>query len=79
MSETQNITVRLDKAVLQKARVLAARRGTSISALVSSSIEKLAQAEDAYGAAMEQALSDLDRGLPLGGPPYLSRDAAHDH
>ena len=50
--EKQNITVRLNKQTIQKARVLAARRSTSISGLLASQIEGLAAEEDAYDHAM---------------------------
>jgi predicted transcriptional regulator len=78
MATSQNLTVRLDQQTVRKAKVAAARRGTSISRLVAQAIEDLAREEDAYEAAMNEALADLDRGLPLGGPPYLSRRETHD-
>jgi predicted transcriptional regulator len=77
MAGTRNLTIRLDEQTVQKARVVAARRGTSISALVAETIEQLARDEEAYEAAMQHALADLDRGLPLGGGPYLGRDETH--
>ncbi len=44
--ENQNITVRLSKRTIHKARILAARRATSISGLVAEQIEKMAGEED---------------------------------
>jgi hypothetical protein len=78
MTAHQNLTVRLSREVIEHARVLAARRGSSISALVAETIEALAADEQAYEAAKRLALEDLRRGLPLGGGPYLSRDEAHE-
>ena len=78
MGAAQNLTVRLDKSVIHKARVLAARRGSSISRLVAETIEQLAAAEDDYELSLHAALEDLEEGLPLGGPPYLARDETHD-
>jgi len=77
MPAAQNLTVRLDKSVVRKARVLAAQRGVSISRLVADTIERLTQEEEAYERAMRGALDDLDDGLSLDGPPYLTRDEAH--
>ncbi len=77
MPDTQNLTIRLPIAVLRKARIVAAKRGTSISALVSEKIEEIAGDEDAYEAAKRRAVRLLDRGFHLGGKP-ASRDALHD-
>lgn len=76
MAATQNLTIRLPLKTVKKARIVAARRGTSISALVAEKIEEVAGEDDAYEAARRQALRLLDRGFPLGGRP-LDRDALH--
>ncbi len=78
MTAHQNLTVRLPREVIEHARVLAARRGSSISALVAETIEALAADGEAYEDAKRLALEDLRRGLSLGGGPYLSRDEAHE-
>ena len=70
----RNITVRLDEATIQKARVAAARRGISISRLLIEQIEVLARQDDDYDRAMQHALADLERGFDLGGGPYPARD-----
>lgn len=77
MTAHQNLTVRLPQSVIEKARVLAAERRSSISALVAETIEALVAEGDAYEAAKRVALGELGAGLPLGGPPYLERDDAH--
>jgi hypothetical protein len=76
VAATQNLTIRLPVKTLKRARIVAARRGTSISALVAEKIDEVAGEDDAYEAAKRQALRVLDRGFRLGGRP-LSRDAAH--
>ena len=79
MGNTRNLTVRLDEAVIQKARIVAARRGSSISRLVAEAIEAMASNEDIeYEQAMREALKLMDHGIDLGGPPYLTRDEAHE-
>ncbi len=75
---TQNLTVRLSQRVIEHARVLAARRGSSISALVAATIEQLAAEDEAYEACKRLALADLNAGLPLGDGAWLAREEAHD-
>ncbi|HSO29007.1 MAG TPA: DUF6364 family protein [Candidatus Sulfomarinibacteraceae bacterium] len=74
----RNITVQLDEATLRKARVAAARRGSSISRLVADQIDVLARQDDDYERAMQDALAELERGYDLGGGPYPARDAVYD-
>jgi hypothetical protein len=76
--EKQNITLRLSKRTLQKARVLAAKRSTSISGLLTSQIEQLAETEDDYERAMDRAFARMEKGFHLGGVHKLDRDALHE-
>ncbi len=77
MSVKQNLTVQLELGTIRKAKVLAAKRGTSVSALVAAQIEQSVAAEDAYEAARRNALELLEQGFHLGGG-RLNRDALHD-
>ena len=77
-SPTQNVTVRLDRRTLRKARVLAAKRQTSISALLARQIEVLVGEEEAYERAHRRALALLDRGFHLGGRIEVPRDQWHE-
>lgn len=74
----QNVTVRLDRETVRKARILAARRDTSISGLVAAQIEALVSADDAYDRAKRQALELLDGGFHLGGVHRTDRAQLHD-
>ena len=74
----RNITVQLDEATIQKARVAAAKRGSSISRLLTEQIEVLARQDDDYDRVMGDALAELERGYDLGGGPYPARDDLHD-
>ena len=74
----RNITVQLDEETVQKARVAAAKRGSSISRLLTEQIEALARQDDDYDRAMQDALAGLDRGFDLGGGPYPAREDLHD-
>ena len=77
VDEKQNITVRLSKQTIQKARVLAARRSASISSLVADRIEELAAEEDAYDRAMNRAIARMEKGFHLGGVHKIDREALH--
>jgi hypothetical protein len=77
-NQKQNLTISLTKETLQKARVLAARRATSISGLVEDQIESLVGQEEAYERAQRQALALLDQGFHLGGVIRTSRDEWHE-
>jgi len=74
----QNVTVSLSRETLKKAKILAARRDTSISGLLAEQIEILTGQEEAYERAERQALALLDRGFHLGGIIRATRDEWHD-
>ncbi len=71
----RNLTVQLDEETVSKARVLAARRSTSISKLVAQEIGRLVGEDDAYQRAKEIALAQLRQGFHLGGRPLPDRDS----
>lgn len=73
----QNLTVSLDKALLQKLRVIAAERSTSISRLVAEELEGIVEQSERFENARRRALQDLEAGYRLGGQS-ASRDALHD-
>jgi hypothetical protein len=73
----QNLTIQLDRGTIRKAKVLAAKRGISVSALVAGLIEQSVAAEDACEAARRNALELLEQGFRLGGA-RLNRDALHE-
>ena len=77
-SVKQNITVRLDRRTLRKAKVLAAKRNTSISGLLAEQIETLVREDDAYEHAHRRALALLDQGFHLGGRIDSTRDEWHE-
>jgi Family of unknown function (DUF6364) len=73
----RNLTLQLDEAVIRKARVLAARRGTSISGLVARELEELVAEDARYEAAMRRADEIMDRSVARGGRTWR-RDELHD-
>ena len=74
----QNLTISLNRKTIRKAKILAARRATSISGLVAEQIEILVGEEEAYERAERQALSLLEQGFHLGGVIRVSRDELHE-
>jgi len=77
---TQNVTLALPKGVLTRVKVLAAERGTSISALLTGLLEKAVDDDDAFARARQRGLSALDRPADLGtgGRRPASRDELHE-
>jgi len=73
----QNITLSLEKAIIQDAKVLAAKRSLSISALLAQELTRLVKQEKEYQQARLNALNDLEQGLRLGGSP-VDRESLYD-
>jgi len=63
----QNLTLRIAVETVRKAKVIAAERGTSISALVAAKIEEVVGEDAAYQAARRRAVHWLAQGWRLGG------------
>jgi hypothetical protein len=74
----QNLTISLSPKTIRKAKVLAARRGSSISGLVAEQIETLVGEEEAYERAERNALALLEQGFHLGGLIRATRDELHE-
>lgn len=74
----RNLTIQLDEETVAKAKVLAARRSTSVGKLVAQEIQKLVGEDEAYARARTAALAHLSRGFHLGGGALPDRDALHD-
>jgi hypothetical protein len=77
MVAKHNITVAIEPALLKKARAVAARRGTSVSALLADELRDLVAEDAAFVAARKRALTLFDSPLPLGGKPP-PRDSLHE-
>jgi len=74
----QNLTISLSRQTIQKAKVLAARRATSISGLLAEQVEILVGEDEAYERAQRQAMSLLDQGFHMGGLIRATRDELHE-
>lgn len=78
--ETRNVTLSLPEDVLREAKVLAARRGTSVSALLAGALSELVERESGYAAARERSLATMEEGrdLETGGEISWGRDELHE-
>jgi HSP90 family molecular chaperone len=78
--ETQNITLAIPKEILIKVKVLAARRQTSVSRMLTQMLEKLVQQEDGYDHARRRHRQWLEGGANLGteGCAETTRDELHE-
>jgi predicted transcriptional regulator len=73
-----NITLKVDRELLRRAKVIAAERDTSVSALVAEQLEKTVRERDGYEQAKRRALANLKKGFDLGYKPPASRDELYE-
>jgi hypothetical protein len=78
--EKQNITLSLPKDVLQRVKIIAVKRQTSVSALLTQTLERIVQLDDAYVNAQRRHQQWLERGADLGtdGQAPNQRDLLHE-
>ena len=74
----QNITLSIDKKLIQKVKVLAAHKQTSISGLLSAELLKTVEKAEKYEWAKRKAMGHLEKGFHLGGTAVSSREALHE-
>ncbi len=73
-----NITIKVESDLVRDAKVLAAKRGTSLSRLVAEQLRTMVQQDQVYAAAKTHALHNLQHGLDLEWEKPASREALHD-
>ena len=80
MGTNQNITLSVPREVLKRVKRLAADRDTSVSALMTEALDRLADDSRRYSAARKRALAALKspRSLGTGGRCTWSRDELHE-
>jgi len=61
-----NITLKIDSDIAQAAKILAARRGTSLSRLVADQLAEAVRKDSDYEAAKRRALAQLAKAKILG-------------
>ena len=72
-----NLTLQLDRDVIRRARIVAAKRGTSVSALVARELDALVEGDERYEEASRRAMELMARATPRGGRSWR-RDELHD-
>jgi hypothetical protein len=72
-----NLTIQLEAKTVLRAKVLAASRGTSVSALVAQTLESMVDEHERYEVARRQAERNMAEAKDLGGRDW-TRDELHD-
>lgn len=74
----QNITLSVEKELLKKAKLLAAKKETSVTKLLTEQLTRLVSEDDQYELAKKRALMILKRGFHLGGRIIAKREDLHE-
>jgi hypothetical protein len=74
----QNITLSMEKDLIRKAKILAAKKETSISGLLSQELARILSDEDLYESARKRATGRLKKGYHLGGKILATREELHE-
>jgi uncharacterized OsmC-like protein len=74
----QNITLSLDKDLIRKAKVISAKRRSSISNMLSQELKRIVESDEKYEIAKKKAIADLRTGYHLGGIITASREELHE-
>jgi hypothetical protein len=80
VAENQNITLSVPRELLKRVKRVAADRDTSVSALMTEALGRVADENRRYSAARKRALAALRsrRSLGTGGRRTWSREDVHD-
>ena len=78
MNRKTNITLKLDADLLRSVKVLAAKRGTSISAFAAETLAEAVKREDSHQQAMKRSIALMNEGWKLGWKKPKSRDELHE-
>ena len=74
----QNITISLDKELIQEGKVIAAKRGTSLNRMLRLELEKIIRNARQYDIAKQKAIAAMKAGFHSGMDRYPSRDELHE-
>lgn len=80
MAETQNLTLSLPRDLIKQVKRVAVERETSISALLTEALARIADEDRRYSAARKRALAAMRsaRSLGTGGQRTWTRDELHE-
>jgi predicted transcriptional regulator len=73
-----NLTIKIEKDLLRKIRIIAAEKDTSISAIVADAIEQQSTQSGRYEEARRRAIARMNSGVKLNWEKPLSRDEMHE-
>jgi predicted transcriptional regulator len=78
--KTRNVTLSLPEDLLRQLKIAAAKRETSVSAMLTAALRQIADEEDGYAEAQRLMLADLRKGYRLGthGKIGWTRDDLHE-
>lgn len=74
----QNITLSLEKDLIKKGKIIASKKETSLSRLLSDFLTQIINEEERYELSKRKALQILKKGYHLGGRISWSRDELHE-
>lgn len=70
----RNLTIAIETDLVRKARVIAARRETSLSRMLAEELKRLVAEEEGYDRARRKAIAYLRSGFALGGKVTSTRE-----
>jgi len=74
----QNITLSIQKELLKKAKLMAAKKDTSVTKLLTEQLTKMVLEDDQYDSGKKRALAILRKGFHLGGSIIAKREELHE-
>jgi hypothetical protein len=74
----QNVTLSIEKEIIKKGKVVAARRDTSISKMLADLLKGMVDNDERYEAAKRSALQLLRKGIHLGGNITWKREDLYE-
>ena len=74
----QNITISLDKDLIQSGKMMAAQRGTSLNRMLRLELERIIKNAGQYDIAKQKAITAMKMGFHSGMDCYTSRDDVHE-
>lgn len=70
----RNVTIQIEQELIDRARVLAARKGTSVSGLVARELQEIVDRDARYEEARRRALRELSSASERGGRRWKRED-----
>lgn len=74
----QNITLRVEKDLIKKGKLIAAQKHTSLNRFLSDFLKQIIESEEFYEQSRRRALRVLNKGFHMGGKITCSREELHE-